>query len=268
MLKHSSPAVKTAGNWLWTKGLPIAWATGGAAWFVSAIVYPWFYAGGDWSIVQEVWARWQGVNTGALAALASIFIFLAARHHESERRNRAFIVAKGFAPRTLSETLQFLEAVANWYSGALDGLSNAEHFEDESVALQRDVPTAEHFEEHLRDLAVHSDGALLGYILRIPRRLQVITTRMERRRTDLLRVSGGRGRTNLLEDVAYVCVTHAAVTQLFEALSRDERPSPELPTVDDCRRCLERSKFRERRIAEIEKHIYAPLASFNRMGLH
>jgi hypothetical protein len=71
----------------------------------SMFVYPWLE--GDWQHVQTVWDRWQTLNAGALAFVASAIAFNISRFNENQQRERDFVAAKAFLPSTLSRLMEY-----------------------------------------------------------------------------------------------------------------------------------------------------------------
>lgn len=88
-------------------GLPLL-----AIYGFSVFVFPWLKSGWDWGHVQQVWDRWQTLNAGALAFLASLVAFNIARFNEDEQRERDFRAAKAFLPSTLSSLMEYCAASA------------------------------------------------------------------------------------------------------------------------------------------------------------
>jgi hypothetical protein len=78
----------------------------------SVFVFPWITSNGSWQYVQEVLDRWQTLNAGALAFLASLVAFNIARISENEQRERDFRAAKAFLPSTLSSLMEYCSASA------------------------------------------------------------------------------------------------------------------------------------------------------------
>ncbi len=91
-------------------GLPLL-----AIYFFSMFAFPWIDGRGSWAHVQAVWDRWQSLNTGALAFLASLIAFNIARFNENVQRERDFIAAKAFLPSTLSALMEYFSRSAHVY---------------------------------------------------------------------------------------------------------------------------------------------------------
>lgn len=88
-------------------GLPLL-----AAYGFSILLYPWLTPGANWAYVQDVWDRWQTLNAGALAFLASLVAFNIARANAEEQRERDFTAAKALLPSALSSLMGYCAACA------------------------------------------------------------------------------------------------------------------------------------------------------------
>lgn len=89
-------------------GVPVA-----LIYFFSMLIYPWFDGGGDWTHVQKVWSRWQGLNVGVLAFASSIIAFNITRYNANKQRERNFLAAKAFLPAALSELCSYFKLSAS-----------------------------------------------------------------------------------------------------------------------------------------------------------
>jgi hypothetical protein len=102
--------------------------TGGLLFLLYAIcmfVYPAFSNGWDgwnWDYIQRVWDRWQTLNAGVLAILASVIALNISKYHESKQREWRFIAAKAFLPSALSELLGYFKLSAKLFVEAYESL--------------------------------------------------------------------------------------------------------------------------------------------------
>lgn len=96
-------------------GLPLL-----VVYFVSMFIYPWFAGNASWEYVQLVWDRWQSLNTGALAFIASLLAFNISRFNENRQRERDFVAARAFLPSTLSGLMQYCSQCASIYDTLWD----------------------------------------------------------------------------------------------------------------------------------------------------
>ncbi len=92
-------------NWI---GPPII-----VIYFFSMFAYPWLENNGDWTLVQNVWDRWQSLNVGMLAFISSLIAFNIARYNAEKQRKRDFSAAKAFLPAALAELCEYLKSSAN-----------------------------------------------------------------------------------------------------------------------------------------------------------
>ncbi len=76
----------------------------------SMFIYPWIEGKGEWTYVQAVWDRWQSLNVGMLAFLASVIAFNISRYNFNKQRERDFIAARSFLPEALSDLCDYTEA--------------------------------------------------------------------------------------------------------------------------------------------------------------
>lgn len=91
-------------------GLPLL-----AIYCFSMFLHPWVAGNGSWEYVQAVWDRWQSLNTGALAFVASLLAFNISRFNEHRQRERDFVAAKAFLPSTLSGLMEYCSRCARIY---------------------------------------------------------------------------------------------------------------------------------------------------------
>jgi hypothetical protein len=90
-----------------TVGIPLI-----TLYLVSMIIAPWFANKSNWQYVQDVWDRWQTLNTGMLAFIASVIALNISTYHENKQRQRRFVAAKAFLPNALSELTVYFKGAA------------------------------------------------------------------------------------------------------------------------------------------------------------
>lgn len=83
--------------------------------FICMFVAPWIQGRGDWTYVQNVWDRWQSLNVGLLAFIASITALNISRFNSERQRERDFLASKAFLPSALSELVDYFEVSAVVY---------------------------------------------------------------------------------------------------------------------------------------------------------
>lgn len=79
------------------------------------VIFPWVKVWGDWEHVQKVWDRWQTLNAGILAFIASVIALNISKYHENKQRERRFIAARAFLPHALSELFAYYKQSAKLF---------------------------------------------------------------------------------------------------------------------------------------------------------
>ena len=134
-------------------------------------IFPWLAGKGSWEYVQAVWDRWQSLNTGALAFLASLIAFNISRFNENRQREREFVAAKAFLPSTLSGLMEYFSQCANLY-GTLWQSNGAA-----SIPIQHPRLPAD-YREVFSNCVRHADAAVGSYLSNILVQLQVQEARL------------------------------------------------------------------------------------------
>lgn len=137
----------------------------------SMFFFPWIDGQGSWGHVQTVWDRWQTLNAGALAFIASLVAFNISRFNENLQRERDFVAAKAFLPSTLSGLMEYCSQSASIY-GALWG-SNGQASQPLKYP---DLPPD--YREVFSNCIRHADAAVGSYLSNILVRLQVHDARL------------------------------------------------------------------------------------------
>lgn len=65
--------------------------------------YPVYAEGWNWNQVQKVWDRWQTINAGVFAFVASVVAFNIAKYDSNRQRLHRFVAARAFLPHALSD---------------------------------------------------------------------------------------------------------------------------------------------------------------------
>ena len=137
----------------------------------SMFVYPWTAGNWSWGHVQAVWDRWQTLNAGALAFLASLVAFNISRYNENRQRERDFIAAKAFLPSTLSGLMEYCSRSARIYQSLWEP--------DGRKPEPLEHPTLPHnYREVFSDCMRHADPTVGSYLSNILVRLQVHDARL------------------------------------------------------------------------------------------
>lgn len=84
-----------------------------ASYLICMVLAPAYIGGWSWHYVQSVWDRWQTLNAGILAFIASVIAFNISKYQENKQRERSFVAAKAFLPNALSELIGYFEKSAN-----------------------------------------------------------------------------------------------------------------------------------------------------------
>lgn len=75
---------------------------------IAMIIYP--SIEGNWEHVQSVWDRWQSLNVGILAFLASVVAFNISIFNARRQQERDFIASRAFLPEALSSLCSYLKS--------------------------------------------------------------------------------------------------------------------------------------------------------------
>lgn len=143
-----------------------------AAYLFAMFVFPWFSGQGNWEHVQAVWDRWQTLNAGALAFLASLIAFNIAKFNENVQREREFVAAKSFLPSTLSELMQYFSRSAR----LLDGLWAANGHPPAAPLSHPELPPG--YREVFSNCIRHADPQVGSYLSNILVQLQIHDARL------------------------------------------------------------------------------------------
>ena len=151
-------------NWL---GIPFL-----AIYLFAMFIFPWFNVHSQWRHVQAVWDRWQTLNAGALAFLASLIAFNITKFNENAQREREFAAAKSFLPSTLSELMDYFSQSAR----VLGGLWEANGRSHATPLNHPDLPA--NCREVFSNCIRHSDPKVGSYLSNILVRLQIHDSRL------------------------------------------------------------------------------------------
>jgi hypothetical protein len=147
-------------------GLPLL-----AIYGFSMFAYPWIASDWNWTHVQATWDRWQSLNAGALAFLASLVAFNISRFNESRQRERDFVAARAFLPSTLSDLMGYCSRSASILSGLWDAHGDVAH-----SFKHPELPTD--YREVFANCIRHADPAVGSSLSDILVRLQVHEARL------------------------------------------------------------------------------------------
>jgi hypothetical protein len=147
-------------------GLPLL-----AIYCLSMFLYPWVAGNGSWEHVQAVWDRWQSLNTGALAFVASLIAFNISRFNEHRQRERDFIAAKAFLPSTLSGLMEYFSRCAQIYEAIWNSTVPT------TAPVEVPAPPND-YREVFSNCIRHGDPAVGSYLSNILVQLQVHEARL------------------------------------------------------------------------------------------
>lgn len=183
----------------------------------SMFIHPWCGPEWNWERVQNVWDRWQTLNAGALAFLASLIAFNISRFNENQQREREFIASKAFLPSTLSGLMEYLSESAGAYKFLWDKPEPLEA----AVASPALPPD---YREVFSNCIRHADPVVGAYLSNILVQLQVHEARMRRACSP---PPGARtrihGRHLLISYLYRLGELHALIANLFR-FARGEEP--------------------------------------------
>jgi hypothetical protein len=166
-------------------------------------IYPWFEEKGNWQNVQLVWERWQTLNAGAFAFLASLIAFNISKFNENQQREREFIAAKAFLPSTLDALIDYYTQSAQIYCHAWNKKSTTECL----PALPID------YREVFSNCIRHADPIVGKYLSNILVNLQVHDARLR----DILKSNSTfSNRPNLISCFYRIAELYALTSNLFE----------------------------------------------------
>ena len=139
--------------------------------FVAMFAFPWVDGKGTWVDVQSVWDRWQTLNAGALAFMASLVAFNISRFNENRQREREFVAAKAFLPSTLSGLMEYFSRSALVYSRLWESSGRTP-----SPLNRPDLPSG--YREVFSNCIRHADPEVGSYLSNILVCLQVHDARL------------------------------------------------------------------------------------------
>lgn len=164
-----------------------------AAYFVCMAVIPVLRSGFNWDSIQGIWERWQGLNVGMLALIASVIAFQISRYKENKQRERDFLAARAFLPASLSSLCSYLKDSAKilihaWEDAATrrravrraGAIGDADDGEDEPARVANapmpQLPSS--YEAVFADCIRHAEPEVGEYLAKMLSELQVHDSRM------------------------------------------------------------------------------------------
>lgn len=183
----------------------------------------------NWKHVQDIWDRWQTLNTGALAFLASLLAFNISRFNENRQREREFVAAKAFLPSTLSGLMEYCGQSGH----VLRTMWDSTPVKDKSLKPP-ELPND--YREVFSNCIRHADSSVGTYLSNILVRLQVHEARL---RDAIGEPIEGKERIvdkyNLLAYLLNVGEIYALVSNLFGFARGEEKFKTKPLSWDDFR---------------------------------
>lgn len=78
-----------------------------AVYVVAMFIVPTLQTMPNWNALQDVWDRWQGLNVGMLAFIASIIAFNISAYNAEQERKRNFVATRAFLPEAFSDLISY-----------------------------------------------------------------------------------------------------------------------------------------------------------------
>lgn len=190
-----------------------------ALYIVCMFVYPWWDGAWSWEYVQRVWDRWQTLNAGLLAFLASIVALRVTRSADLRAEDRNRRASTAMLPAAFSELQEYLRSCGSVYAAAWHG---ARPMQDSMP------PSPKQSKEIFRDCIQFAESKVGNYLANILVELQV----HEARFAGLLGRNAGAvmSHLTLMPYIAAVGMMHARIDKQFE-FARDEAAFDPAPLV-------------------------------------
>jgi hypothetical protein len=182
----------------------------------SMLVYPWIDNRWNWGQVQNVWDRWQSLNVGVLAFIASITAFNISRFKAKKQRERDFLATKAFLPSALSELVGYFKASAAIFIKGWD-VRRGQRLEVTTPRLP------EGYKEVFQECIRYAEPDVGDYLSKILVRLQIHNSRLEGFVTAINDVSDiSPNRHNLISYLYRLGELQALVGKLFPFARNEE----------------------------------------------
>ena len=156
-------------NWL---GIPLI-----GTYILGMLIWPLFSHCWSWEYTQDVWDRWQTLNAGMLAFIASVIALNISSYNEDKLRKRQFIAARAFLPDALSELNLYLKSSAEILKETTDRLEDPR----ERLYVPLHTPFAEqpkYYREIFSKCISEAEPEIGDYLAEILRTLQIHHARL------------------------------------------------------------------------------------------
>lgn len=150
---------------------------GGVIFFIAMILAPWINYDYEWKVVQEVWDRWQTLNAGVLAFIASVIALRISKSNENKQRQRRFVAAKAFLPHALSELMIYFKGSAAFLLEAWERVDEKHLLPLEPLALT--TPEApQDYKGIFKDCISEADDDVAALMASLLTKLQIFNARI------------------------------------------------------------------------------------------
>ncbi len=143
------------------------------AYLICMFIYP--LTQGNWDHIQAVWDRWQSLNVGVLAFVASVIAFYISHYRMNKQRERDFIAARAFLPEALSSLCTHLRSHKTLLIEALEKVN-----QNDKTALSPDKiePPAADYKEVFSKCIALAPEEIGNHLANILTKLQIHNSRV------------------------------------------------------------------------------------------
>lgn len=196
-------------------------------------VAPWVQGRWDWIYVQSVWDRWQTLNTGVLAFIASVIALNISRYHAYKQRERQFVAAKAFLPHALSELISYYKQSAKLLQEVWGRIENEEV--RPPIAFEAAIPELpKDYQEIFSRCIEQAEPDVGDYLAKILMRLQIHNARMKEMYVSLTQESRMVvTRANVISYMYRLAQLQVAANKLFPFARGMERFNNANPIWED-----------------------------------
>ena len=217
------------------RGTPLLVGAVALAYVVSMFVAPLVMGDFSWKHMQAVWDRWQALNVGMLAFVASLIAFSISRGKERRQLQREFLAARAFLPHALSELCEYCDACADVLMEIFHSLAAARK-DDLEPKIDVEAPHLPALVSEVFAPCIRSgDMVFAGHLAELLTHLQVFGARLRR----VSRPRTDRGVINVItpyEVLGYLVQLgkiRARIDNTFSFARGGAVFKPYKPTLDD-----------------------------------
>ncbi|MCF5764197.1 hypothetical protein K3H47_09605 [Aeromonas veronii] len=190
-----------------------------SAWVIAMVIIPAIATNLNWLEIQEIWDRWQTLNSGMIALLAAMLAIYAAQHTENARRQRELIAARALLPLALSDLHKYCIELAIFIR--TEYLEWSKNRPDEVLTTNNEVPDrpAAWVFEAFKNCMIHTNENEAKFMASILSEAQIINSRLHdyKNNNHLIMESTFSGYRS------YLCDIHAKLGRMFQ-YSREHTP--------------------------------------------